>query len=88
MLADELFHLGIAEMEEVAGVVPHETILLDGLAIAADGRVGLDDAVVTVGKGGIAEPGGSSADDDVHFFKSQQSTDNRLRSFVCQQDFT
>ena len=69
MLTDELLHLGIAEMEEVAGVVPHEAILLDGLTIATDGSVGLDDAVVTVGKGGIAEPGGSSADDDVHFLK-------------------
>ena len=66
MLADELLHLGIAEMEEVAGVVPHEAILLDGLTIATDGTVGLDDAVVAVGEGGIAEPSGSSADDDVH----------------------
>ena len=69
MLADELLHLGIAEMEEVAGVVPHEAILLDGLAIATDGTVGLDDAVVAIGKGGIAEPGGSSAYYNIHVKK-------------------
>ena len=80
MLADELLHLGIAEMEEVTGVVPHEAILLDGLTIATDGTIGLDDAVVAVSEGGIAEPGGSSADDYVHVFKKstvngQQTTD-------------
>ena len=69
MLADELLHLGIAEMEEVAGVVPHEAILLDGLTIATDGTIGLDDAVVVIGEGGIAEPGGTGADDDVHVKK-------------------
>ena len=74
MFADELLHLGIAEMEEVAGVVPHEAILLDGLAIATDGTVGLDDAVVVIGEGGIAEPGGSSANDDVHKFQFKQQS--------------
>lgn len=80
MLTDELLHLGIAEMEEVAGVVPHEAILLDGLAVTTDGGIGLDDAVVAVGKGGIAEPGGSSADDDVHVFK--KSTVNGQQTTV------
>ena len=38
-------------MEEVTRIVPSETVLIDGLAVASDLVVALDDEVVVVGGG-------------------------------------
>ena len=67
-LPEPRFDVGVAEVEEVAGVIPDEAILVDRLAVAADLSVRFEDELV-----GIAEEGGgreatdARADDEVTY---------------------
>lgn len=66
MLHDIVAEFGMLEVEEVAGIVPDETILVDGLAVAANLFLSLNNEVV-VGCGcGVGEAGDTGTDNEVH----------------------
>jgi hypothetical protein len=67
-VAQPLLDLGVLEVEEVPRVVPDESVLLDGLAPAADLAVRFEDEVVLVALVGERrsrrQPGDAGADDE------------------------
>ena len=64
--AEPGFDFGMLEVKEVTRIVPGKPGALDGLAVPADFRVGLEDQAVVSSQGDRSgEPGDSGSDDEV-----------------------
>ena len=57
------------EVEEMARIVPNETVLVNSLAIASNLAVGLNDQIVVRRGGGIAQSGNSGSNNYIHSSK-------------------